>query len=111
MELNEKQYRLIAGLLPIQRGNVKIPNHTLLNAPIYRCENGCKWRALPKAFGDWHTIYVRLDRWSENGVLDRVYATLAAEGLLDMSVGSLDSTAVKVHPDAHGAPKKTVSRR
>jgi transposase len=111
MELNEKQYQRIARLLPTQRGNVKIQNHALLNALIYRCENGCKWRALPETFGDWHTIYVRLDRWSENGVLDRVYAALAAEGLLDMSVCSLDSMAVKAHPDAHGAPKKTAPRR
>ena len=110
MELTEKQYRRIADLLPIQRGNVKIPNHTLLNALIYRCENGCKWRSLPKTFGDWHTIYVRLDRWSANGVLERVYNALAAEGIITMRVCSLDSAAVKVHPDAHGAPKKTVSR-
>jgi transposase len=111
MELNEKQYRRIAGLLPIQRGNVKIPNHTRLNALIYRCENGCKWRALPKVFGDWHVIYMRLSRWSFKGVLDCVYAALAAEGLPDMSVCPLDSTAVKVHPDAHEAKKKTASRR
>jgi transposase len=111
MELNEKQYRQIAGLLPTQRGNVKIPNLTLLNALIFRCENGCKWRALPKIFGDWHVIYVRFSRWSLNGVLEQVYAALADKGLFDMSVCSLDSMAVKVHPDAHGAPKKTAPKR
>jgi transposase len=81
MELTEKQYRRIAGLLPVQRGNVTIENRVLLNALIYRCENGCTWRALPERFGNWHTVYVRLDRWSQNGVLERVYAALAAEGL------------------------------
>jgi hypothetical protein len=30
MELNEKQFQRIAGLLPVQRGNVKIQNRTLL---------------------------------------------------------------------------------
>jgi transposase len=111
MELNEKQYLRIAGLLPTQRGNVKIQNHTLLSALLYRCENGCKWRALPNYFGNWHVIYVRLYRWSENGALDRVYAALADEGLLNMGVCALDSTSVKAHPDAHGAPKKTARRR
>jgi transposase len=111
MELSEKQYRQFAGLLPRQRGNVKIPNHTMLNAFIYRCENGCKWRALPKIFGDWHVIYVRLSRWSLNGVLEKVYTALVAEGLLDMSVCALDSTALKVHPDAHGAPKKMAPKQ
>jgi transposase len=59
MELTEKQYRRIAGLLPVQRGNVKIENRILLNALIYRCENGCTWRALPERFGNWHTVYMR----------------------------------------------------
>ncbi|GHV56713.1 hypothetical protein AGMMS49579_21610 [Spirochaetia bacterium] len=111
MELSEKQYQRIAALLPTQRGNVKIENRTLLNALIYRCENGCKWRALPKSFGNWHVIYMRFSRWSENGVLERVYTALAADGLLDRRVYALDSTAIKVHPDAQGALKKTVRKR
>ena len=107
MELNENQYLKIAALLPVQRGNVKIPNRTLLNALMYRLENGCNWRSLPATFGDWHVIYVRLNRRSCNGVLERVYTALTKEGLFDdMRVCALDSTAVKVHPDAHGARKK-----
>ncbi|WP_425597238.1 transposase, partial [Synergistes jonesii] len=31
----------------------------LINAILYVTENGCKWRALPKSYGNWHTIYVR----------------------------------------------------
>ena len=111
MELSEKQYQRIAALLPVQRGNVKNENRTVLNALIYRCENGCKWRALPKSFGDWHVIYMRLSRWSVSGVLERVYKALAAEGLAYRMVFALDSTAIKVHPDAQGARKKTVRRR
>ncbi|GHT98230.1 hypothetical protein FACS1894142_4290 [Spirochaetia bacterium] len=107
MELSEKQYQRIAALLPTQRGNVKIENRTLLNALIY----GCKWRGLPKSFGNWHVIYMRFSRWSENGVLERVYTALTADGLLDRRVYALDSTAIKVHPDAQGALKKTVHKR
>ena len=115
MELTENQYLKIADVLPVQRGNVKIPNRTFLNALIYRLENGCNRCSLPATFGDWHVIYVRMNRWSCNGVLERVYTALTKEegleGLLDMRVCALDSTAVKVHPDAHGARKKTVSKR
>jgi transposase len=106
MNLNENQFRRIEKLLPIQRGNVKIENHRLLAALIYRCENGCSWRALPQSFGPWHAIYVRLNRWAKSGVLERVYTALKAEGLSTTKVYALDSTAVKVHPDAHGARKK-----
>ena len=106
MKLKENQYLQIEKLLPVQRGNVRIDNRRLLAALIYRCENGCSWRALPGSFGPWHTIYVRIDRWAKNGVLERVYAALVAQGLKDTQVYSLDSTSVKVHPDAHGARKK-----
>ena len=111
MKLSEKQYRQIEKLFPKQRGNVKIDNRQLVSALIYRCENGCFWRALPQSFGPWHVIYVRLNRWAKSGVLEQVYKALTKERLPNMKVFALDSTAVKVHPDAHGAGKKTADSR
>jgi transposase len=81
LQLSEKQYLRIAKLLPVQRGNVKIDNRDMLNALIYRSKNGCSWRALPKDFGNWHVIYMRFSRWAANGVPERIYRALAAEGL------------------------------
>ena len=66
MEITNEQYQKIAKYLPVQRGNVKISNRGLINAVR---SGGCKWRALPKEYGNWHTVYVRLNRWSKNGVL------------------------------------------
>jgi hypothetical protein len=40
-----------------------------------------------------------------------VFEVLQTGGLIGLEVLSLDSTAVKVHPDAHGASKKTGNRR
>ena len=107
--LNENQYNLIKPYLPKQRGNVKISNLDLINAVLYITENGCKWRSLPEKFGNWHTIYTRLKRWAENGVLERLFATLQKEKLIKISINclGLDSTSIKVHPDAAGALKKT----
>jgi transposase len=72
-------------------------------------ENGCKWRALPREFGNWNTIYVRLNRWAKRGVLDRVFEAQQRERLINIKieVASLDSTIIKVHPDGTGALKKT----
>ena len=102
------QYERIKDVMPRQRGNVRLSNLTLLNAILYIAENGCKWRALPKEFGNWNTIYVRLNRWAKNGVLDRVFEALQRERLINVKieVASLDSTIVKVHPDGTGALKK-----
>jgi transposase len=75
---------------------------------LYVTENGCKWRALPKAFGNWHTVYVRMNRWSKSGALQRLFEALQIEGIIQirMEAVCLDSTTVKVHPDATGALKK-----
>ena len=108
MEITQAQYERIAPVLPVQRGNVKVSNLQVLNAILYVAEHGCKWRGLPARFGNWHTIYVRMNRWSKNGVLDRVFEHLQREQIVRIKVEAvaLDSTIVKVHPDGTGAPKK-----
>jgi len=112
MEITEAQYQCIASSLPRQRGNVKLNNLQLLNALLYVAEHGCKWRGLPKRFGNWHTIYTRMNRWSKSGVLDQVFEQLQREQIVRIRIEavSLDSTTVKVHPDGTGALKKTDRR-
>ncbi len=109
MELTEAHLQRIQESLPVERGNVSMEVLNFLNAVLYVMENGCKWRRLPERFGNWHTIYTRMNRWSKNGVWDRLFARLQQEGVLaiELQVVSLDSTSVKVHPDGTGAEKKT----
>jgi transposase len=108
MEITEAQYLRIELSLPRQRGNVSLSNLQVLNALLYVAEHGCKWRGLPKRFGNWHTIYTRMNRWSKNGVLDRVFEQLQREQIVRLKIEAvkLDSTTVKVHPDGMGALKK-----
>ena len=112
MEITEEQYGRIKDGLPVQRGNVSLTNLQVLNAILYVAEQGCKWRGLPKRFGRWHTIYMRMNRWAKNGVLDRVFAQLQLEQIIRIRIEafSLDSTSVKVHPDGTGALKKTAHK-
>jgi transposase len=112
MELTKGQFALIAPYLPRQRGNVSMSNYELVNAILYITENGCKWRALPRIYGNWHTIYVRMNRWSKNGVLMRLFEALQQEGLIRIKIEAvcLDSTSVKVHPNGTGALKKTENK-
>ena len=109
MEITVEQYEKIKDSLPVQRGNVRLSNLMVLNALLYVAEHGCKWRGLPKHFGNWHSIYVRMNRWSKNGALDRVFEKLQLEQIVRIKIEafSLDSTIVKVHPDGTGALKKT----
>ena len=113
MKITSAEFKVIEELLPKQRGNVSISNLQVLNAILYVAEHGCKWRGLPKKFGNWHTIYTRANRWAKNGVLDHVFAAMQENDIINIQVDhvSLDSTAVKVHPDGTGALKKTVHNR
>ena len=111
-EITEEQYATIHPHLPVQRGNVRIPNILFINALLFIAENGCKWRALPEHFGNWYTVHARMHRWAKTGVLDRLFAALRDLHLVDggVEVLGLDSTSVKVHPDGTGAQKKTGRR-
>lgn len=108
MEITAEQFSRIEHCLPRQRGNVSLSNLSVLNAILYVAEHGCKWRGLPKRFGNWHTIYTRMNRWSKAGVLDRVFEQLQYNQIVRIKIEavSLDSTSVKVHPDGTGARKK-----
>jgi transposase len=112
MEITAAQFSRIESYLPRQRGNVTQDNLQVINAILFVAENGCKWRALPKRFGNWHSIYTRMNRWSKRGVLDRLFAQLQREQLIRVKIEavSLDSTIVKVHPDGTGALKKTARK-
>jgi len=111
MEITKAQYERIKRYLPVQRGNVEIENHTMINAVLYIVENGCKWRALPEYFGKWNSVYQRCRRWNKSGVLKRLFEGLQKEQILSVRIEllALDSTSMKVHPDAQGAQKKAES--
>jgi len=108
MTLTTEQFDRIKGYLPIQRGNVKTGNLTFIRALLYVAENGCKWRALPAGYGNWNSVYKKANRWAKGGVLERVFAALQKERIIAITIEvlALDSTSIKVHPDAHGALKK-----
>jgi len=112
MEITQAQFAQIEHCLPTQRGNVSLSNLNVLNAILFVAEHGCKWRGLPKRFGNWHTIYTRMNRWSKSGVMDRVFEELQQSQVVRIKIEavSLDSTSIKVHPDGTGALKKTARK-
>ena len=67
---------------------------------------------MPEHFGNGHTIYTRMNRWSRNGVLDSNFEKLQLEQIVRIRIEAvaLDSTSIKVHPDGTGALEKMVHR-
>jgi len=110
MTLTPEHLEIIKDVLPIQRKPEEVEMIDFLNAVLYVIENGCKWRALSKQHGDkWHTIYTRFNRWCKNGTFDEVFQALQERNIIDIRTEfvTLDSTYIKVHPDATGARKES----
>ena len=70
---------------------------------LYIIENGCKWRALPKKYGKWHTVYVKFNRWSKNSTFAKILSATKKQKLFNKenSVLLIDSTSIKVSLDAN----------
>lgn len=82
MELTKEQFQKIEHLMPVQRKKSMISNYDFMRALLYMIENNCQWRALPKEYGNWHTIYVRFNRWSKNGTLDKIFEELQNQNII-----------------------------
>lgn len=82
-----------------------------IEAVLYLIRSGCPWRDLPDDFGYWHAVYMRFRRWEERGVWRRLWCLIQEEHFEEATELFIDSTTVRAHQHAVGAPKKTVAIR
>ena len=96
----------IKGLLPGQpgqHGKVADDNRLFVDAVLWVARTGAPWRDPPERFGNWNSAWRRFDRWARKGVWQCVFEALQ-DGDLEWPI--LDSTVIRAHPRAAGAPKK-----
>jgi len=101
--LTAQQWRRIEGFLPgkaSDRGVTAKDNRLFVEAVLWMARNGARWRALPKAYGDWHSVYVRFARWAKVGIWNRLFEALSADA--DFEYVMVDSTIVRAHQHAAG---------
>ena len=82
-----------------------------LEALLHHNRTGSPWRDLPPELGYWHAVYMRFRRWETRGVWQRLWKNLQAEPFAKARGLLVDSTTVRAHQHAAGAPKKTAPTR
>jgi transposase len=71
--------------------------------PVLAC-SGARWRDLPERFGNFQTVRRRYYDWVRRGDLGKIMTALVEAA--DMEWLMIDSTVIRAHQHAGGAPKK-----
>lgn len=104
--ISDDDWNRIKDLLPGQPGqHVKVAkdNRLFIDAVLWIGKTGSPWRDLPERLGNWNSVWRRFDRWARKGIWERVFQALQDP---DLEWLILDSTIIRAHPCAAGAPKK-----
>ncbi|WP_404828352.1 IS5 family transposase [Streptomyces canus] len=115
-ELTDGEWAVLEPLLP--KSNHRCgrwrDHRQVINGIIHRLSTGCQRRKLPERFGPWQTVHKRHMLWSADGTWERllqhVQAAADAAGEVDWNI-NIDSTSIRAHHHAAGAPRSTATSR
>ncbi|WP_239484488.1 IS5 family transposase [Streptomyces sp. CS081A] len=110
-QLTDAQWKFIEPYLPIGKyGPYPERLREQFEGMIWRFRSSGQWREMPAEFGPWATVYGRFRIWRDAGVftalLEGLIAQAARAEQTDLSLVSVDSTTVRAHHDAAGAPRQ-----
>jgi transposase len=108
MVLTDGRWAALEPLVEACRPHAKVPPSNLrrtVEAIIWRCRNGAKWRAIPAELGPWWMAAQTFIRWARLGVWERLLEAAQARGV-ELGMAFLDGTSIRAHPKAAGAAKK-----
>lgn len=103
--LSKAQMARISPHFPLSHGVPRVDDRRVVSGIIYVIRNGLQWKDAPKSYGPHKTLYNRFIRWSELGVFDRIFVSLASQGPTPQRI-MIDSTHLKAHRTSASLLKK-----
>jgi putative transposase len=113
--ISDELWAVIEPVLPSgsgRRGRPWADHRRVLEGIIWRYRVGAPWRDLPCQFGPFQTVWKRHHRWSLDGTyaaifraVQQIYGPGSALAAVVEQIVSVDSTSVRAHQHAAGAPK------
>src|ERR687894_737162 len=106
--LTDAQWAMLEPLVEACRPHAKVPPSDLrrtVEAIIWRCTNGAKWRAVPEELGPWWRAAQVFIRWARLGVWERLLALVQERGVA-LGMVFLDGTSMRAHQKAAGAVRR-----
>ena len=86
-----------------RRGRKGQDDRRFLEALHFFTVENVRWRALPKEYGNWNSVWKRFERLSKAGVFEAFFDTLASLSSSAHLIQMFDSTIVRAHVSAAGA--------
>lgn len=111
--IDDAFWAVVEPVLPVngvRRGRPWNDHRRTLEGICWRFRTGSPWRDLPAQFGPYQSVWKRHRRWSFDGTYQRMLDAVIGSDLSDTTVLdllSVDSTVVRAHQHAAGAPRDT----
>lgn len=103
-DLTDQEWAILEPLIPRAKPGGRprtVDMRELINAILYIGRTGCQWRALPRDFAPWSTVWSYFRRWRINGEWERMHTALRERERVRLgreatpSAAILDSQSVK----------------
>lgn len=107
--LSDAEWKAIQPHLPSgRRGARRVDDRRVISGIMHMLRSGGRWKDCPVVYGPYTTIYNRWNRWSRQGVWERIFHAL--NGSSGVFTGPVDSTHIKAHCSAAGVKGGLSSR-
>ena len=112
--MTEDDWAIVLEVFDAAQSRVGEPGHNdrkFLEALHFFTVHNLSWRALPKEYGNWNSVWKRFWRLSRSGTFEAFFQLLAETSQTAHLVQMFDSTVVRGHVSAAGAKGGSKMRR